>query len=300
MCADEALVGTQALWSELLYPQISLLSWLLFPPSPFRNGNSQPRVVLLDDVQHPTAWNLDGFFFVLLKIKKQFPSPSSPPSPLLSFSFFLLNQQSLENWNKTEWKLCQNVYTLSALFTFFLSHVPDFTNQHPNRTQEWHLKNKVIFINVDWKANFKGKSIIRNALVACLLVFISFSLVRFVKRNHKLCMRLFCVKINGSAAKCFKMKFMSPGEVKEREAYGAKRNTISFSRCHLKVNASSVFFMWKHRAIITKPTQCFDAIEKWSTLTVFICTINLQCLIGRNQNQYRVEPGLPDKERRNR
>jgi hypothetical protein len=27
--------------------------------------------------------------------------------------------------------LCQNVYTLSVLFTYSFFHVPDFTNQHP-------------------------------------------------------------------------------------------------------------------------------------------------------------------------
>lgn len=71
--------------------------------------------------------------FVFLKIKKQFSH---------SLVSFLLNQQSLENWNKAEWKLCQNVYTLSVLFTYFFLMSQTLQNQHPIRRDEQHSRNK--------------------------------------------------------------------------------------------------------------------------------------------------------------
>jgi hypothetical protein len=75
------------------------------------------------------------------KLKTNF-SQLFPLSLFLVFSFSL-NQQSLQNWNKTEWKLCQNVYTLSVLFTYsFFSPCPRLYKPASSGGGERHLKIK--------------------------------------------------------------------------------------------------------------------------------------------------------------
>lgn len=156
----------------------------------------------------------------------------------------------------------------------------------------------------------KEKSIIRNALVALfvhLYFSLSLSLARCsAKRNHKLCVcAFFCKKINGSAAKCFKMKSMSAEAWKRRRT--ARKATHNILH-HVDASATQRW-MLRHfspcgsiGAVITKgPANVLDAIEKkWSTLTVFICTINLQCLIGRNPKSIPSRAGSDKEGRENR
>lgn len=130
---------TQALWSELLFPQISLLTWLLLPPhsTPWQPENPHPN-----DFRHPTLsepWR----FFVLLKIKKQFPSPQ-PES--LAGSLIPRFSSSINKVWKIGIKQSENCvrtfthYQFCLPFSFLMSQT--LPNQHPNRTPEWHLKNK--------------------------------------------------------------------------------------------------------------------------------------------------------------